>query len=177
MKRWRGLLISILGSIALSPAPGPAQDQPNLSGDWVLVAATTSGPTRAPGSVETRQPGQERPIGSYTVSGAPFNCGRACTIVHKVETLIIDEALLGSDATPAPVVVLHLDGRSASVVDSFNSRLQIPMTAGWNGNEVEIATADGRHRQVIFLDAAQLVVVTTTRIGDAQPVTFRYRRR
>jgi hypothetical protein len=165
---------SVVGALVLAPLSGSAQRQPDLSGNWVLVSATTSGPLRGSDSASAAQPGTERQIQSHTISGAPFNCGRQCTIVHKGQTLTIEQALLGSNTTPAPAVTLRIDGRPMSVVDSFNPQLQIPLTAQWNGDTVEIATPDGRFAHAVSIEATQLVVVTTVNIGDAQPVTFRY---
>ncbi len=114
-----------------------------------------------------------------TVSGAAFNCGRECTIVHKGQMLMIDEALLGSDKTVAPTVTLHLDGRKISVVDSFNPQREIPVTAMWNGERLEIISSTGSRTvtQSVTLEAGELVVVTAFNRDAARPVTFRYRKK
>ena len=166
----------LAGVLVLLPVSATAQSRPNLSGDWVLVSATTSG-ARGTGEAGTADASGERPIRSNTAGGAVFNCGRECTIVHKGQMLTIDKALLGSNTTPAPAVTLQVDGRPTSVLDSFSPNREIPVTAKWNGNKLEITGSTGSHTvtQLVFLDATQLVVVTSFDIAAAQPVTFIYK--
>jgi hypothetical protein len=167
----------LAGVLILLPVSGTAQSRPNLSGDWTLVSATTSG-TRGPREPDSSSGRAERPTTSNTASGAAFNCGRQCTIVQKGQTLTIDKALLGTSTTPAPAVTLQVDGRQLSVVDSFSPRREIPVTATWNGNRLEIVSSTGSRTvtQSLAIEAGQLVVVTSFTRDAARPVTFRYRK-
>jgi hypothetical protein len=76
------------------------------------------------------------PTTSTTISGAPVNCGTACTITQKGDTLTIADAQLadypGKDTSqPTPAVALHLNGQQLEVVDSFSPARQIPVRARW----------------------------------------------
>jgi hypothetical protein len=64
--------------------------------------------------------------------------------------LTIEKALLGSNATPAPPVTLDLDGRQRPVVDSFSPPRELPVTAAWSGNTIEITTATGRSTCILL---------------------------
>jgi hypothetical protein len=125
----------------------------------------------------------EHPVLANTVSGAPFNCGRECTIVHKGQTLRIDRAYLASSSTPAPAVTLQLDGRETSVVDSFSPNRELPATAQWNGDQLKITSSIDCFRgactitQLVSIEATQLVVVTSSNTDGNQPVTFRYKKK
>jgi hypothetical protein len=165
------LRVSLVGVAVLVPLSGAAQSRPNLSGNWVLVSATASGTGRGENS------SGERPIKSNTASGAAFNCGRECTIVHKGQALTIDKALLASNPNPAPAVTLQLNGRQMSVLDSFNPPREIPVTAKWNGNKLEITSTMGRMTtQLVTVDASELVVVTSSGT-DGPRVTLKYKKR
>lgn len=146
-----------------------AQNRPNLSGDWVLVSATATGVRGGDEGVEVR-------ISSNTASGAAFNCGRGCSLVQKGARLTIDKALLGSDTDPAPSVTLPLDGRETSVVDSFNPGRQILVKAGWNEEKLEITTGRNAYTQVVYIEGADLVVLTSSGTAGGR-VKFRYRRK
>jgi hypothetical protein len=164
--------------LILIPLARAGQPAPNFSGDWVLITATTSGARstgqagRAPTTGETRTT-------TNTASGAAFNCGRGCTILHKDQTLTIDKALLGSNTQPAQRVTLQLDGRENPVIDSFSPNGEIPATAQWNGNKLEISSSASSHtiKQLVSLEGAQLVVVTSFGLAAAQPVRFTYRKK
>ena len=126
----------------------------------------------------------EHRIAAFVFSGAPFNCGRECTIVHKGQTLRIDRAYLASDPTPAPAVTLQLNGRPRSVVDSFSPWREIPATAQRIGDRLKISsststTSMGEYTitQFVFIEATQLVVVTSVNIDDFPPMTFRYKKK
>jgi hypothetical protein len=153
------------------PLIASAQSRPDFSGNWVLVSATATG-TRGGDSTD------ERPITSNTASGAAFNCGRECTLEHKEQAVMIDKALLGSNPDPAPAVTLQLNGREASVLDSFNPPRKIPVTAQWNGNKLEIASK-GLVRtitQLVSIEGSELVVVISS--GSEQPrVTLKYKKK
>lgn len=179
MSKMLTTILASLGSVLVfMPVAGGAQRRPDLSGDWVLVRATTTR-VRSTGQAGSPQATGETPTTSTTVSGAAFNCGRECTITHKGQTLTIDKALLGSDGKPVPAVTLQLDGRQIAVPDSFNPGGKIPMIAKWNGDKLEIISSTGplTATQSLALDAAQLVVVTSFNRPSAQPVTFRYKKK
>jgi hypothetical protein len=124
----RSILASVAAVTALVPLLAAAQRPPDLSGDWVLVSATSSGGGGRGAAGETETRGDHR-VTSNTASGAAFNCGRGCRIVHKGQTLRIDDAYLGSNDKPAPPVILRLDGRQGAVIDSFNPGREIQATA------------------------------------------------
>ena len=88
-KSIRSILATITAVTALVPLLAAAQRPPDFSGDWVLVSATSSGGGGRGAAGETDTRGDHR-VTSNTVSGAAFNCGRGCTIVHKGQTLRID---------------------------------------------------------------------------------------
>jgi len=171
----RKLRASLVGLLALVPLSSAAQRPPNVTGNWVLVSATTSG---AGGRGEASNAG-ERPITSNTASGAAFNCGRECSIVLEGQTLTIDKALLAANQTAAPAVTLRLDGRQTPVVDSFNAGRQVPAAAKWNGDKLEILSSTGSsaYTQLLSIEAAQLVVVTSVNREGSAPVMLKYRRK
>lgn len=183
----RRTVTALVTALVLGPISGAAQRRPDFSGVWVLVEALAGGPGRsAPDGASSEGP---RRTSSTTISGAPFNCGRECTISQKGQTLTIEDAQLadypGKDRTqPTPAVTLHLDGRQAEVVDSFSPPRQLPVTARWEGNKVRIESGGAASRsvawtQVLSLDSGQLVVVSSTNInGESRgETTFKYRQK
>lgn len=166
---------SLVGVVALVPLSGLAQNRPNFSGDWVLVSATTSGASR--GEATPSPAAGERPTQSNTASGAAFNCGRECSIVHKGATLAIDKALLASRTEAALAVTVQLDGRERPVPDSFNPGREIPAMATWSGGTLVITSKTGSitMTQRLSLVAAQLVVVTDDSVSESR-VTYKYKK-
>jgi hypothetical protein len=177
---FRAILAGLVAVAVLVPVSGTAQRRPDLSGHWVLVTATTTG-GRTKEKSGTPKASGEVPTTSTTVSGAAFNCGSECTILQKGPTLTVDQAHLGSNPKPAPAVTLSLDGSQTSVIDSFNpdSPRKIPVTAKWDGSKLEITSATGSHAytQLVSIEAAQLVVVTSINIEGGQPLTLRYKKK
>lgn len=187
MRFLRRMVCATAGVLALLTVEPEAQRLPNLSGHWELVEALATGPGRD-GTVSDKP----RPTTSTTISGAPFNCGRGCTIVQKGQTLTIDNAQLadipGRDKTrPPPSMAFHVNGQQMKVVDSYNwdPPREMPVTARWDGDKVRIETVDHgamatlTWTQLLSLEDGQLVVVTTS-IRDGQPrsgTTFRYRKK
>jgi len=186
MRGLRRIVCATAGVLALLTVQGEAQRRPDLSGQWELVEALVTGPGRD-GTVSEKP----RRTTSTTISGAPFNCGRGCTITQKGQTLTIENAQLAGDPgkdtgqTP-PAVTLHLDGRQTKVVDSFNWQAprELPVTARWDANKVRIESVDHgalatlTWTQLLSLENSQLVVVTTSaRDGESRwGTTFRYRK-
>jgi len=183
----RRMIGMVLGGLVLLQAAGLAQRQPNFSGEWELVEALVTGATRDGAASD-----QPRRTTSTTISGAPFNCGRGCTITQKGQTLTIDNAQLadipGRNKTqPTPSMTFHINGRQMMVVDSFNwdPPLEMPVTARRDGGRIRIDTAQQGAgatllwTQLLSLEEGQLVVVTTsTRDGESRwGTTFRYRKR
>lgn len=178
------ILTGLAGFSVLLLVSGMTQHQPDFSGTWVLVDARVAGATRA--SSGTAEAGGGVPTTVDTISGAAFNCGRECTITHKGQTLTIDNAQLadfvGRDKSrPTPAVTLQLDGREVTVIDSFNPHLNIPVTAKWNGDKLQI---DGRGdpiavNQLLSIEATQLVVVSVTFLNGERrsEVTFKYKKK
>lgn len=179
MSRVRRHIIGIVvtGLAGLS-ASGLAQRQPNFSGRWELAEALASGGGRDGASSE----GPRRTT-STTISGAPFNCGRGCTIVHKGPKLTIQDAPLAGNvgkARATPPVTLNLDGKPMKVVDSFNPSRELAVTARWEGDKVRIDNADPgiAITQRLSLEDGQFVVITST-VLHGEPrgdVTYRYRK-
>lgn len=169
----------VLSAVVLMPISATGQGAPAFSGTWVLVTTTRSG-TSSSGrsSAPATQVKPNAPPTVNTASGAAFNCGRQCTIVHKGLTLTVDNAFLGSDKTPAPAVTLELNGREMSVVDSFNPDRELRVKATWTGKHVEVISAPAKHEvnQSITLDAGQLVVVTSYSADPGRAVTLRYKK-
>jgi hypothetical protein len=174
----RSILARIAAVMALVPLLAAAQRLPDLSGDWVLVSATSSGGGGRGAAGESEARGDHR-VTSNTVSGAAFNCGRGCTIVHKGQTLRIDGAYLGSNDKHAPPVILRLDGRQGAVIDSFNPGREIPATAQGVGEKLKITSPSNRltTTQFVSLEASHLVVITSVNIEGAEPVTLRYKKK
>ena len=181
VKMFRAIVSSLVAVVVFVPLSGVAQRRPDLSGNWVLVKATSAGGGRTKEKPGSAKASGEVPMTSTTVSGAAFNCGSECTIIQKGQMLTVDKAHLGSNPKPAPAVTLPLDGSQTSVIDSFNpdSPRKIPVTAKWNGSKLEITSATGSHAytQLVSIEAAQLVVVTSVNIEAAQPVTFKYKKK
>ncbi len=174
--------IGALGLALLLATTAEAQRKPDFSGNWVLVEALVNGSTRGSG-----QPSDKGlPTKSTTVSGAPVNCGTACTITHKADTLTIAHAQLadypGTDKSqPTPAVTLHLNGRPLEVVDSFSPQRQIPVVARSDGAGVRV---ESRNQMVALvqklrLENSQLVIISSPTVnGEARyQTTFRYRRK
>jgi hypothetical protein len=175
----RRSVCTLVGVMLLLPAWGQTQRRPDFSGEWELVEALASGARRDGAASE----GPRRTT-STTISGAAFNCGRGCTIVHKGPKLTIRDAQLAGDvgkARPTPPVTLNLDGRPMKVVDSFNPSRELSVTVRWDGNKVRIDKADPgiAITQRLSLEDGQFVVVTSTMLhGEPRgDVTYRYRRR
>lgn len=182
----RRAAMALLGAWLVVPAPNEAQREPDFTGTWVLVEALAGGPARdAAGNTASEGP---RRTSSTTVSGAPFNCGRGCTITQREQTLTIEHAQLadypGKDKSrPTPTVTLRLDGRDAQVVDSFSPPGQLPANARWDGNKVRIESrrpgSAAATTQLLSLEGGQLVVVTSVTFGGESKVetTYEYDRR
>lgn len=181
---WKGAKVSgrsmairdaLVIALLLAPIPAGAQLATDFSGTWELVSAA------APGARGAGRGGNgSNSISSNTMSGAPFNCGRRCTIAQRGAMLVVDQAYLGSATTPAPAVTLHLDGRQEDVVDSFSPSRQIPATAQWVGEELEITSATSSQKsklmQHLSIEGGQLVVVNAIDIPGVQAVTFKYKK-
>jgi hypothetical protein len=175
--------VSVLGIVLLSTS-GIAQRKPDFSGQWELTEALVTGTTR-----DGTTSDKPRRTTSTTISGAPFNCGRGCTISQKGQTLTVDQAQLGGDSgknnSPPPAVTFSLNGRETKVIDSFNAPRELPVIARWVGNEVRVETVQQGQMatiawtQTVSLEDGQLVVVSTaTRDGEARGgTTFTYRRK
>jgi hypothetical protein len=174
---------TVVGVLVVLPMSGEAQRRPDFSGQWELVEALVSGPGRDGAASD----GPRRTT-STTIGGAVFNCGRACTITQKGQTLTIGNAQLadypGKDKSqPTPSVRLHLDGRHARVVDSFSPSRQLPVTARWDGSTVRIESAEAEsalaRTQSLTLQDGQLIVVSSTTVnGEVRgETTFRYRKK
>jgi len=178
--------VSVLGSLSVEAQSASAraaapQRRPDFSGQWVLVEALVTGATR--GSEESSAP---RHTSSNTISGAAFNCGRECTIAQKGLALTIQNAELadypGKDKSrPTPPVTLQMDGVQRTVVDSFSPSRQLPVTATWQGNKLQITSGTGSlvQTQSLSLEAKQLVVVNVAQVnGDrGSEVTFKYQQK
>jgi hypothetical protein len=178
--------ICVLGSLSIEAQSASAtatarERRPDLSGRWILVEALVSGSTR--GSEETSAP---RRTSSNTISGAAFNCGRECTIAQKGPTLTIQDAELadypGKDKSrPPPPVTLQMDGDQRSVVDSFSPNRELPVTAKWQGNKLEITSGTGSlvQTQLLSREGKQLVVVNVSQVNGERrsEVTFKYRKK
>lgn len=160
-------------------AKGTARERrPDFSGNWVLIEGLVTGATRD--SAESSTP---RRTSSTTVSGAAFNCGRECTIVHKGQVLTVTNAELadypGKDKSrPTPAVTVQLDGRERKVVDSFSPSREIPATASWKGSKLEITSGTGSlvHNQLLSLEGKQLVVANVAQVNSERrgDVTYKY---
>jgi hypothetical protein len=173
--------VSVLGIVLLSTS-GIAQHKPDFSGQWELTEALVTGATR-----DGTTSDKPRRTTSTTISGAPFNCGRGCTISHKGQTLTVDHAQLGGDAKdkPPPSVTFSIDGRQRKVVDTFNPSRALPVIARWDGVKVRVETTDPgafatiEWTQVLSLEDGHLVVVSTsTRDRETRwGTTFKYRKK
>lgn len=171
-------LVMVVELLLVLPVMAQDSSKPNLSGDWVLVQATAEG-GRVGGKDRPYKPGEGTQTSANTVSGAAFNCGRQCTIVQSGQTLKIANALLGSDAQPAPAITLRGDGREASVIDSFSPTRDLSATATWDGQKLEVRTARGADSAVqsVTIEGAQLVVVSSFSNVAARSVTLRYEKK
>lgn len=173
--------VSVLGTVLLSTS-GLAQRKPDFSGQWELTEALVTGASR-----DGTTSDKPRRTTSTTISGAPVNCGRGCTISQKGQTLTIDHALLGGDAKDKqpPPVTFSLDGRERNVVDTFNPSRELPVTARWDGVKVRVETTERgafatiQWTQVLSIEDGHLVVVSTsTRDRETRWGTmFKYRRK
>jgi hypothetical protein len=161
--------ISVLvGALAVPAASGLVQ--PDLSGEWTLVSATTTR-TRdgATGEQHTR---------TYLSDFSAFNCGRGCRILHTGSTLTVENAQLKADATaPSETVTIVIDGRPHSVVDSITPGNTIETVARWEGNRLLITSmlSGIPLSQMISLEQNQLVVVKSFVTSNTK-FTLRYTR-
>jgi hypothetical protein len=187
MRFLRRMVCATAGVLALLTVEPEAQRRPDLSGQWELVEALVTGATRDGAASD-----QPRRTTSTTISGAPFNCGRGCTIVQKGQALTVENAQLadipGRDkARPTPSMTFHVNGQQTKVVDSYNwdPPREMPVTARLDGSTVRIESVDQgamatlTWTQLLSAEDGQLVVVTTS-ARDGEPrwgTTFRYRKR
>jgi hypothetical protein len=180
----RSIFVSLVAASVLVPAVTSAQ-KPDFSGDWVLVESLATGSTRTSAGGGG---GSGVRSSSNTISGAAFNCGRACTITQKGQTLTISNAQLadyaGKDKSrPTPSLTLRLDGREAEVVDTFNPDSKIVATTKWDGNKIQIDSGRPpstiRRTQILSIEGAQLVVDSVAYIqGERRPeLTLKYKRK
>lgn len=159
--------IATLVGVLASPAAVLVAQQPNLSGEWIFASASSDS---SRGGTKSGTPTK-----SHATSGAAFNCGRECRIVHKGSTLTIDNAQIdSSDGAPKPAVTLQLDGRSQTVVDVFGNTIET--VNRWEDGKLLItSTAYGWPlTQTVSLEQNQLVVVTTSSTGAGWKITRRY---
>lgn len=171
------ITILLLGVAAVMPV-GAVQRAPNLSGEWILVSATTTASRPGREDAESYGRGEIKTMAN-TVNGVAFNCGIECALAQHAQTLIVDKAMLGSETKSAPALTLQLNGRETSVVNSFTpSDPALLVTAQWKGDTLEIATA-GAHgaTQTLSIQSDQLVVVTRMNRPSAPRLTLTYKRK
>ena len=103
--------VGLSGFVLLSTS-GLAQSKSDFSGQWELTEALVTGASR-----DGTTSDKPRRTTSTTISGAPVNCGRGCTISQKGQTLTIDHALLGGDAKdkPPPPGAKHRERRDCDL--------------------------------------------------------------
>ncbi len=157
------------------PSEPPQVAATDFSGHWRLVSSTTSGPGRGGSGGEGATAGTgERKVTAIWSSGAPVNCGPACTISQNAETLTISR--LGTpDAVTRydnGVVVLNLNGSDSKVFQESGSHYVVH--AKWNGRNL-VVTYDFAYytiTQVLSVEDGKLKVVTS--FGSYAPVTMTY---
>ena len=182
------IAIGVVSAAAVVSTTAEAQRRPDFTGEWVLVEALAAGPGRVSSGSGSGAPAEARPTTSTTISGAPFNCGRGCTIAHKGEALTIARAELADDpgrdtSKPTPTVTLPLNGRTADVIDTFSPSRQLPVQARWERDALRLESqTPGRaviQIQVLSLERGQLRVVSSSAINGETlgQTTFTYRRK
>ena len=160
-------VVALVGVLVAPAAPGVAQV--DLSGEWTLTTAT-SNRVRGGGS-------GEQPVRQYVMDFHAFNCGRECRIVHKGSTLTVERAQLKDGATaPSPTVVIVIDGKSHTVVDSFTQGNTIETVARWQDGKLVITSMAGPMlmTQTVSLEQNQLVVVRSGLTDPDSKWTLRY---
>ena len=174
---FRGILVSAVGVAAVMPA-GAAQRSSNVSGEWTLVSATTTASRAGDGGIKSSEGGEIKTMAN-TINGVAFNCGVKCSLVQQGQTLVVDKAMLGSDTKPAPAVTLQLNGREASVMNSFTPRdPALLVTARWKGDTLEIVTAGPQGAtQTLSIRSNELVVVTRMNRPSKPRLTLTYKRK
>jgi len=152
--------------------PGPVST-PDFSGNWTHASSTYAG--RGRGGTGTL--GVEREVRVTIHSGAPVNCGTACTIVQDASTLTLSRTdQPGTTPPDNGPVVLNLDGSESTITQVEGSTF--PATAKWEGEKL-VVTRGGPYSgvtQVLSMVNGQLTVVTRFTSSDA-PVTMKYVRR
>lgn len=152
----------------LAPTVSPKGAQPNLSGEWTLSSATTTG-TRD-GSTG------EQATKTYLMDFSAFNCGRACRLVHKDSTLTVENAQLKDNETAkGQTVSIVTDGQKHTVIDSINIGNKIETVARWEDGKLSVTSmlAQIPLTQTISLEKNQLVVVKSF-VTTGTKLTLRY---
>jgi hypothetical protein len=178
----RPILAALLCTTSLVAPVSAQKPRPtDFSGDWVWVESLVIGSTR---SGETPAGGVRSSVN--TSSGAAFNCGRECTILHKRDTLTVDNARLGGDAkqpsAKTPAVTFRIDGREVEVVDSFSPHRKLAAAAKWVGNQLEISSGStpsfSPWTQTLSIEEGHLVVVHARTVnGERHQVRMKYRKK
>lgn len=173
----RPIITSLVLSIGLVHLSAEPAAPPDLSGQWVLTLAPLAKSMRA-GTGKQAEPEPNAKM-IDTVGGAAFNCGSGCTIVHKGTQLTIDQARLSTDnGRDVPKVTIVTDGKSATVQDSFNTRLSLTVTAEWRGAVLNISSVQNRTTtQEISLKDGKMVVVSQLPFAGVEPMTFVYEKK
>jgi hypothetical protein len=166
MSRWK--LLPICVSILVIGAAA-AQSKTDFSGQWSLVAA----PGMGGGSGRGGRGGG----GAVTsiISGAPVNCGRECTMTQDVRTLTISRPANQQGIKP-PDVVLNLDGRESTIIQSLEPPVEYKAGAKWDGGKLVVIRSMGKDNvtQTISIQDDKLTVVSLFNVEGAVPVTLTY---
>jgi len=146
--------------------------QPDFSGDWVLVGSTFTG--------RGRGGGDGRPVS--IISGAPVNCGPACTIVQNTGSLTILRTSTPQDAASPDdgTVVLNLEGGESTIAQSVTPRVEYKAAAAWDGSTLVVTRSitELLHvTQTLSIAADTLQVINRFSVTDSAPVTLTYARR
>ena len=116
------------------------------------------------------------------ISGAPVNCGRACTIVQGAASLTVLRTASAQDAAPPDdgTVVLNLEGGDSTIAQATDPLVEYKAVAAWDGDRLTVTrsiTDSLRVSQTLSLDLDRLSVVSTFNVPNSGPVTLTYMRR
>jgi hypothetical protein len=172
---WRAVCLFLL--IVAVAASAPAQEKPDYSGRWVLVAASAPGPAAA-SSLVVRQVMKRTNVRGYPLPMPFLELAVERTLGDRVTR---DAYLIGADRASG--------GISGGMVGGGGSRTRFSTRWEWEENRFVITTAtssssagdaeaSSEHREVWELDSSgQLIIAVTDRDGsESKSNKFTYRR-
>ena len=174
MRRWRLIVLVLIGLPVLMIVAATGQTKTNFSGQWSLVPSLTTG-----GGSRGARGGDGRGGGTVSiVSGATVNCGTECTISQDAKVLTISRPANDQGVKP-PDVVLNLDGRESTIIQSSPPG-EFKADAKWDGGKLMVTRSivgSLSVTQTMSVEDGKLTVVSLFSNEGAVPLTLTYTKR